>query len=52
MDSTFIAKRADLNPPEKSKIPTKYNHIFLTSEQLLHIYYENAGAFMVWNFVI
>ena len=47
MDPPSIAKRTDLNPPEKSKIPVKYIHTFLTSEQLLHTYYENASTFMV-----
>ena len=44
MDPASMAKRSDLNPPEKFKIPIKYIHIFLTSEQLLHTYYENAHS--------
>ena len=28
IDPTFMAKRSDLNPPEKSKIPIKHVRIF------------------------
>ena len=52
MDPASMAKRSDLNPSEKSKIPVKYKHIFLTSEELLRIYYEHISAFMVWNYEI
>ena len=47
MDPASMAKQSDLNLPEKSKIPTKKKHIFLTCEQLLHTYYQNFNAFMV-----
>ena len=30
-----MTKQSDLNPQEKSKIPTKHKHIFLASEKLL-----------------
>ena len=46
MDAASVEKPSDLNPPEKYKIPTKNKHIFLTSEQLLHTYYQNVNAFM------
>ena len=52
MDPASLAKWSDLNPLEKSKIPVKYKHIFLTSEELLRIYYEYISAFMFWNYEI
>ena len=42
----------DLNPPEKSKTPTKYKHVFITNEWLLHTYDGIVGTFMVWNYGI
>ena len=46
MDPASMTKQSDLKPLEKSKIPTKYKHIFLASEQLLHIYYQNVSPLM------
>ena len=52
MDPASMAKLQNVNPPEKSKTPTKYKHDFSTNEWLLHAYYGIAGTFMIWNYGI
>ena len=37
MDPASMAKRSDLNPLEKSKIPTKYKHVFLKAHRQILI---------------
>ena len=46
MDPTSMAKRGDLNSPEKSSHKIQTIH----SGQLLQTYYDNT--FMVWNYEI
>ena len=41
-DSASMAKPIGLNLLGKSKLGTKYKHIFLTTEQLLSTYYQNV----------